>query len=245
MSNERSAYDYEMLKNYNTISGTHAQPWPGHRSQQDMKLQQRTASCHTNSVEHYAPLYGFRTHYDQMLQQRWAGDCNQHPIQPQPPSGPPHPHPPQPHSGPPHPHPPQPHSGPHHPHPPQPHSGPHHHHTHHPHPHHHHPDSHHPHHSEHHNIAPSHNKNFINTQAGPLQNPYGACGGNHSSGPASTPSLMSYETMQMPVGANSNECCCADPSSEKCTSFGCSQGSCPQDEYCFKTKNGAFTDDYC
>ena len=210
MSNERSEYDYEMLKNYNTISGTHAQPWPGNRSQQDMKLQQRTASCHTNSVEHYAPLYGFRTHYDQMLQQRWAGDCNQHPIQPQP-------------------HPPQPRSGPYHPH----------------HPHRHHPHSHHPHHSEHHNIAHSHNKNFINTQAGPLQNPYGACGGNHSSGPASTPSLMSYETMQMPVGANSNECCCADPSSETCTSFGCSQGSCPQDEYCFKTKNGAFTDDYC
>ena len=207
MSNERSAYDYEMLKNYNTISGTHAQPWPGHRSQQDMKLQQRTASCHTNSVEHYAPLYGFRTHYDQMLQQRWAGDCNQHPIQPQPPSGPPHPHPPQPRSGP----------HPHHPH----------------HPHHHHPHSHHPHNSKHHNIAPSHNKNFINTQSGPLQNPYGACGGNHSSGPASTPSLMSYETMQMAMGANPG-CFCYDPDAHSGLGA-CSKTQCTDDRDCPKT----------
>ena len=88
----------------------------------------------------------------------------------------------------------------------------------------------------------------MQTPQGNVRNPYQACGNTHSSGPASMPST--WEPMQMAMGANT-ECCCADPSQEQCTRtatgtiLGCSQGSCPQDQYCFKTQNGEFTDQYC
>ena len=78
-----------------------------------------------------------------------------------------------------------------------------------------------------------------------MHNPYQACGNTHSSGPASMAST--WEPMQMPMGANT-ECCCADPAQEQCagpTSFGCSQGSCPQDQDCYKTQNGKFVNEYC
>lgn len=43
----------------------------------------------------------------------------------------------------------------------------------------------------------------------------------------------------------SSPCCCADPTSEQCSSSPCSQGTCPEDQYCFKTNNGKFVNEYC
>lgn len=174
MSNERSPYDYEMLRTYSNMRNHNSPPWPGTRSHQDMKLQQRFCpDC--NNVEGYAPLYGFRTDFDKQLQQRWCGPQKQ--CEHGPPNPHHHPHPPHPHVKPqPSPYNPQPHPGSY--------------------------------------MVPTNSRggNQIQTPHGPVPNPYGACGGSHSSGPSSMPSSMM--AMQMPMGANCN--CQIGPFGDEC-----------------------------
>ena len=69
--------------------------------------------------------------------------------------------------------------------------------------------------------------------------------------------IGSVATASMPNGRGSggkkmgmeaedgSDCCCADPTQEQCPSFGCSKGSCGQDQYCFQTQKGKFIDQYC
>ena len=105
----RTEYDRQMIEHFDPSKGVaesyHSPPWPGHRTPQDVKLQDRWCndchnlpimdfkkpkgqwcpSCNNNlhnkdQYEGYTPVFGFRTKADLELQNKWCPKCKCQPT---------------------------------------------------------------------------------------------------------------------------------------------------------------------